>query len=302
MISKIILISLTQLPLFANTQRLPDPSLPGNQKFYYENNGDSFYCKKPGHFSFIGHIPANSFGYIKQTFEKRNLYKAGIVAGSTVVLLLLDQKITNAMQRYCLRNNISVKENFSPIIKLKIGGKQTIIGKIPKNINTAFYDLGQGSTNILLAAGFYVMGRLKKDNRALQTASQLTEAFLALGVGTQILKYSTGRENPSDATLSGGRWRPFPSFRNFQNNKAKYDAFPSGHLATFVSAVSIISENYPRKRWIKPVGYSIAALISLSMINNGVHWVSDYPLGIALGYGYGKYIARKNKCKFKTAW
>jgi hypothetical protein len=39
------------------------------------------------------------------------------------------------------------------------------------------------------------------------------------------------------------------------------------------------------------------------MINNGVHWASDFPLGFALGYGYGKYIAKKNKIKVKaTAW
>jgi hypothetical protein len=121
------------------------------------------------------------------------------------------------------------------------------------------------------------------------------ESFLALGLGTQLIKYSTGRENPSDATVAGGRWRPFPSMNDFQNHKPIYDAFPSGHLATFVSAITIVSENYPRKRWIKPVGYSIAGLLSLSMVNNGVHWASDFPLGFAIGYGYGKYIAKRNK-------
>jgi hypothetical protein len=34
------------------------------------------------------------------------------------------------------------------------------------------------------------------------------------------------------------------------------------------------------------------------MINNGVHWASDFPLGIALGHGYGKYIARKARLHF----
>jgi hypothetical protein len=131
----------------------------------------------------------------------------------------------------------------------------------------------------------------------------LIESFLALGFGTQLLKYSTGRENPTDATAPGGRWRPFPGMGEFQNHKPKYDAFPSGHLATFISAITIVSENYPSKKWIKPIGYTIAGLLSMSMINNGVHWASDFPLGFALGYGYGKYIAKKNKIKVKaTAW
>ena len=147
---------------------------------------------------------------------------------------------------------------------------------------------------MLIAAGFFITGEIKKDNRALQTANQLVEAFIALGGSTQLLKYATGRENPSDATAHGGRWRPFPSWSNFQNNKTKYDAFPSGHLATFVSTVAIISENYPEIKWVKPVGYSIAGLIGLSMINNGVHWASDFPLGVALGYGFGKFISRKS--------
>jgi len=39
------------------------------------------------------------------------------------------------------------------------------------------------------------------------------------------------------------------------------------------------------------------------MINNGVHWASDFPLGFALGYGYGKYITHKNKITIaRTAW
>jgi hypothetical protein len=73
-------------------------------------------------------------------------------------------------------------------------------------------------------------------------------------------------------------------------------------LTTFVGAIKIVSENYPAKKWIKPIGYTIAGLLSLSMINNRVHWASDFPLGFALGNGYGKYITRKNKVKLRPAW
>ncbi len=310
MIRKIIISIILALPLFVAAQNNTDTlrSLSDTitsitkQRTYLEKNGVSFICNKPKTFGFVTNIPGDTYGYVKQSFKKENLYKAGIVAASTTLLLIFDQKITNGVQGFCLRNNISASENFSPIIKMKIGGKQTNIGKMPKNINTAIYNLGQGSSVVLMMAGFYIGGKIKKDNRALQTASQLGEAFLALGVGTQLMKYSTGRENPSDASVAGGRWRPFPSYSNFQNNKPKYDAFPSGHLATFVSAITIVSENYPTKRWIKPVGFSIAGLLSLAMINNGVHWASDFPLGFAIGYGYGKYIARKNKLKVNTTW
>jgi PAP2 superfamily len=251
--------------------------------------------KKPKPFSFATNMPADIAGFAKNSFSRKNLKGLGIIAGSTALLYLADQVITNSVQSVAERNNIYAAERFSPFLQINIGGKPTNIGKIPKNINTAIYNIGQGSFTLFIAAGLYVSGKIKKDNRALQTASQLAESFLALGVGTQVIKYATGRENPSDASVIRGQWQPFPSWGNFQQNKTKYDAFPSGHLATFVSAVTILGENYPEKKWIRPVGYSLAGLIGLSMINNGVHWASDFPLGFALGYGFGKYISKKHR-------
>lgn len=251
--------------------------------------------KKPAHFSFLTNIPGNVVGFTKQSFRKDNLPALAMLAASTGALLIFDQQITNSIQSLSRQYNIESKEHFSPIIKLKVNGKQTNLGKMPKNINTAFYNLGQGSSVIFIAGGLFLKGKISKDNRALQTSNQLINSFIALGAGTQLLKYASGRENPSHASVSGGKWRPFPSWSDFQNDKARYDAFPSGHLATLMSAVTILGENYAEIKWIKPLGYTIAGLCGLAMINNGVHWASDFPLGIALGYGYGKYISKKNK-------
>jgi len=249
---------------------------------------------KPPAFSFITNIPKDITRFTKQSFQKKQYKYLAVVAGATVSLIFADQAITNTLQSNFRKAGIHATENYSPIIQVNAGGRKTTIGKIPHNVNTAFYNFGQGSSTMLMAALFFSMGKIKQDNRALQTASQLTEAFIVLGAATQLIKYTTGRENPAVATASGGKWRPFPSWSNFQHNKPTYDAFPSGHLATFVSTVTIIGENYPEIKWIKPVGYSLAGLICLSMINNGVHWMSDYPLGLALGYGFGRFISRRS--------
>ena len=308
MIKKCLFLLILLLPLFAIATSITD-TLPARsdtmialrkQRIYLEKNGDSFICNKPKLFNFVTHIPGDAVGYVKQSFRKENLYKVGIIGGSTALLIIFDQQITNGLQSFAKRNGISASEDFDAIVSVKLFGKKTNLGKMPKNVNTAFYNLGQGSSVVLMAAGFYIGGLIKKDNRALQTASQLGESFLALGFGTQLMKYGTGRENPSDASIPGGRWRPFPTLSDFQNKKPKYDAFPSGHLATFVSAVTIISENYPRIRWIKPVGYTIAGLLGLAMINNGVHWAGDFPLGFAMGYGFGKFITKKNHLKLTS--
>ena len=308
MIKKCLFLLILLFPLFAIATSITDTLPAGSdtmialrkQRIYLEKNGDSFICNKPKLFNFVTHIPGDAVGYVKQSFRKENLYKVGIIGGSTALLIIFDQQITNGLQSFAKRNGISASEDFDAIVSVKLFGKKTNLGKMPKNVNTAFYNIGQGSSVVLMAAGFYIGGLIKKDNRALQTASQLGESFLALGFGTQLMKYGTGRENPSDASIPGGRWRPFPTLSDFQNKKPKYDAFPSGHLATFVSAVTIISENYPRIRWIKPVGYTIAGLLGLAMINNGVHWAGDFPLGFAMGYGFGKFITKKNHLKLTS--
>jgi hypothetical protein len=33
------------------------------------------------------------------------------------------------------------------------------------------------------------------------------------------------------------------------------------------------------------------------MVNNGIHWYSDYPLAIAIGYTFGKQISNRNSNK-----
>jgi membrane-associated phospholipid phosphatase len=121
-----------------------------------------------------------------------------------------------------------------------------------------------------------------------------------MGVGTQLIKRITGRQSPSEAVELDGSWHLFPSFKNYQNHTPVYDAFPSGHLATLMSTVTILADNYPEKKWIKPVGYSVIGLVGYSMINNRVHWASDYPLAIALGYLCAKQVLKNNRRVLKT--
>jgi alpha/beta superfamily hydrolase len=39
------------------------------------------------------------------------------------------------------------------------------------------------------------------------------------------------------------------------------------------------------------------------MLNNGVHWASDYPLAIGIGYSFGRIIAARQRHKVEdTQW
>jgi hypothetical protein len=64
--------------------------------------------------------------------------------------------------------------------------------------------------------------------------------------------------------------------------------------------VVILSENYPEHSFIKPLGCLAIVLNGLGMMNTGVHWMSDYPLGIALGYGLAKIAVKKGRVSKKN--
>ena len=129
----------------------------------------------------------------------------------------------------------------------------------------------------------------------MHTSSELLEGIIASGILVQPLKRITGRESPFIAEQNGnvgGAWRPFPSFSAYQKNTPSYDAMPSGHLTTLMTSVIILSENYKEVKWIKPVGYSLMGLMSFEMLQSKVHWLSDYPLAIFMGYIIGKSIVK----------
>ena len=160
-----------------------------------------------------------------------------------------------------------------------------------KSMSDFFEYLGDGRPQFGLAGAFAAYGFVAKDHRALTTASQLVEAILACGTVVQVLKHVTGRESPFVSTVPGGIWDFFPNQIDYHKHVPKFDAYPSGHIATALATVTVVAENYPEWVWVRPVGYTIVALIGISMGNTGIHWYSDYPLGLALGYTFGMLAA-----------
>jgi hypothetical protein len=99
--------------------------------------------------------------------------------------------------------------------------------------------------------------------------------------------------------MPGGKWQLLPDPIEYGNNVPKYDAFPTGHLATAMATVTVIADNYPEYKLIRPIGYSLMALCGFAMVNNGVHWVSDYPYGITLGYSMAKITTARSNVAFR---
>ncbi|OWP84813.1 hypothetical protein BWK59_03335 [Flavobacterium davisii] len=213
-------------------------------------------------------------------------YLGGAVAG-TAVLVPFDQSITNSSREFSDRIGLSSNNTY---------GKFGPLQNIPKNLGAGLYLIGNGTTVILLTAGFTTFGLLSNDYRALSTASGLIESLALSGVYVQFLKRVTGRESPFIARENGnpgGDWNPFPSFSAYAKSTPHYDAMPSGHLTTIMSALTVITTNYPDYKWIKPVGYTLIAGMCFQMVQSEVHWISDYPLALLIGYFSGKNIAKR---------
>jgi hypothetical protein len=151
--------------------------------------------------------------------------------------------------------------------------------------------LGDGRLHLAIAGTFAGYGLLFEDSRALRTASQTMEAFLATGLTVQLLKRVTGRESPIAATHHSGRWKFFPHPAKYQKHQPSYYAFPSGHISTAMATLTVISENYPEERWIKPLGYTLVGALGVGLVSKGMHWYSDLPLGVAVGYLFGRLAA-----------
>jgi hypothetical protein len=152
-------------------------------------------------------------------------------------------------------------------------------------------NIGDGTTQFALAGSFGAYGLLFKDQRALRTGSQIVQAVLASGALIQVLKHVTGRESPFVRSTPTGVWKILPNQIDYHRRVPFFDAYPSGHICTSLATVIVIAENYPELPWIRPAGYAFTTLVGLGMLSNGIHWVSDYPLGLFIGYYFGMLAA-----------
>ena len=249
--------------------------------------------KKPTIGQLVKYVPDDLYQFGKDLIKKENLKWDALALGTTLATIPYDQKILD--DAGLLGEKIGGWDG--PARYKRVAGLELL----PTSISSGVYYLGNGNTTLLLSGAFYLYGKIGKDDyRALNTSSELVETLISVGIPIQIIKRVTGRQSPFaaiDAGIAGGDWNPFPSFSAYGSNTPNYDAMPSGHLATYMATVTVISTNYPEYKWIKPVGYSLGTLLAYNMVSTKVHWTSDYPIAILMGYFIGKNIANRRIIK-----
>ena len=257
----------------------------------------------PQLFDFLRYQVADQKQFLEMTFRGDALWGWAGMTAATGALIFTDDRSYRGTRRVGDRLGIphtSQQKTFAKIdvpftkYKWKLGG--------PYDLGTDLYFLGDGITHAAIAAYFLTYGLAEDDDRALRTSSQLAEAIISNGIAVQVLKHVTGRENPDTETVRNGRWRFFPNQRDYARHVNEYDAFPSGHLSTAMVTVTVIAENYPDNHWVWPAGSVLMTALSFQMVNNGVHWWSDYPLALYMGWAFGKIAAGRGPATGRTAW
>jgi hypothetical protein len=254
----------------------------------------AFVYVRPRLFHAVTDAPAALGASARNAFRVRNLPALAAVAASTVALIAADEPVLAESRRFARR--VGLPPNH-PSANLRIGPLKQ---PFPTTLGSGLYFLGDGMTSVFVASGFAIRGSVADDRRAHRTASEVIESLLASGTVTQVLKHVAGRQTPSEATVPRGRWRPFPKLSDYSKNVPAYDAFPSGHLASTMATITVVALNYPEHRYIWPVGSAAMGVLSFAMVNNGVHWASDYPLALAIGGVVGRTVVTRGRSVIRT--
>lgn len=231
----------------------------------------------PDPFDMITNLPSDWVDWTVEYVTLKNLPLIGAIGVVTAGMVITDYETLQPLKREYERSN-----SF-------------------RQASDAAVFIGDGKFQFGVAIAFAGYGLVAGDKRAVRTGSQVTEVILACGGVVQLLKHLTGRESPFTATTPTGRWDLLPNQIEYAKHVPHYDAFPSGHVATALATLTVITENYPEAEWIKWVGYPAIGALAVGMVASGIHWWSDYPLSIALGYTFGRLVASHGAATSSTA-
>ncbi|MEC8623917.1 MAG: phosphatase PAP2 family protein [Bdellovibrionota bacterium] len=261
------------------------------------NDDYSFSFEKPKFWDFITLTPTTFKTFYKESVSPEGLKGLAWITAWTALTYYYDRELLNGAQLIGRKVGLGNDNHTRSMIKV---GKLNIF-RGPTDIGSSMYFIGDGWTHMAITFSYILYGSFKNNYRAMSTGSNLLHGIFFSTILNQFLKRTTGRESPYRASNKRGKWRFFPNQNKYNKDISKYDAFPSGHLATSTVTLTVLLENYPEHRyWLLPVGTGLLTLLSYQMMNNGVHWASDYPLALGMGYLIGKISANYGKKVIKT--
>lgn len=201
-------------------------------------------------------------------WQKKDWIKLSAVVGGTGALLLFDKKIKSVF----------------------LHNQNTFTNAIADGAEP-FGDI----YGFCLLPAVYVTGLVAQNEKmqsiGLRGSKALAISTVLFSASKKIIRRSRpdATDNPFDYAL------PFA--------KSKFTSTPSGHTTIAFTIATTLAEEFPEKKWVAPVAYSLASLTGLSRIYHNRHWASDVLLGAALGHFATKAVyasSRKRHKMFKT--
>jgi membrane-associated phospholipid phosphatase len=186
--------------------------------------------------------------------KTKDLYWLLPLAATTGALLATDTDISNALPN--TQHQIDVSRGIS-----EIGSAYTLYG---------------------VSGAFYLIGRLKDNDRLRETGWLGIMAITHSSIVVEALKLAAGRERPEDNSGQGRFW------------KGK-SGFPSGHAISSWSLASVVAKEYDDNRLIQIGAYSLATMVSVSRVTGRRHFPSDVVVGSAMGFLIGRYMVRAHQ-------
>lgn len=236
-------------------------------------------------YSLVTEIPHTFVNSVEYSFSKDSIPGWAVIIGTTGILYHYDEDIYAGVKTDGRRWGIGNEDHTKTAIK----GFGVDLLRLPSDTGSTMYYMGDGFVHILAGVAFFADGWITGDARPWNTGIEIVHGLGVATIFSQGLKRAFGRQSPNRSTSPRGRWRPFPSIKAYQSDTASYDAMPSGHIMTAALAFTVINDNYPEYQYyVIPLEVVWLGALGFEMVNNGVHWASDYPLGIGLGYAVGK--------------
>lgn len=258
------------------------------------------YSDDPGIGHALARYPSDYHSFLTNAVSYDWQIYAALATG-TLALMPLDQRMADGSRSYALRHHIMTRGPQDHILsKFSIFGAEQEI-RAPKSVNGVFWYFGDGILSLGLVAGFGLYGYATASVRSAHVATQIIESLLISGPTVLLLKMATGREAPSRASRRAGMWHGYPGVSRYAKDQSKYYSFPSGHVTTAVSTLTVLAENFVEKKWIMPVGGVMVSLLMMTLMNVGSHWPSDYPLAVFIGYTAAHTVVAADKAPVPAA-
>ncbi|MBC7659131.1 MAG: phosphatase PAP2 family protein [Chitinophagaceae bacterium] len=258
------------------------------------------YLKKASLWETFKNFPDDYYSFLKNVTD----YDASTylwVGGTTLALLPFDQRITDGSKDFATRNRIMdpKRPEYRSVAKYSLLSTRGVL-EIPRTFQGWTWYFGDGMFSLEVAGLFAAYGWGLDDNRATHVSTQIVESLVITGPSVLAIKVMTGRESPKKSTTLGGRWYGYPGILPYSRDQSRYYSFPSGHTATAVSTLTVITENYLEDCWVAPLGDVMVGLLMFSLVNVGSHWPSDFPLAVLIGYTSGHTVVQNDRARDKA--